>query len=156
MSINHNFWRERWAEAGSRTCVLLLTSRAPYHQAKPAHKHFSHFTHRCQCFPSSPSMSHPELYVPDSCKATVKSQSTLNTLYKATLYKAVYTLQSNTLQSSVHFTKQHFNKAAYCCAGCLVISVGGAFRNTQASSNYCYGEARTQVLHQKLHNASTD
>ena len=22
VSINHNFWRERWAEAGSRTCVL--------------------------------------------------------------------------------------------------------------------------------------
>ena len=36
-SINHNVWRERWAEAGSRPrSVLPLTSRAPYHQAKPA------------------------------------------------------------------------------------------------------------------------
>ena len=37
MSINHNLWRERWAEAGSRTYVPPLTNRAPHHQAKPAH-----------------------------------------------------------------------------------------------------------------------
>ena len=40
VSINHNFWTERWAEAGSRTYVLPLTSRVSYHQAKPAHAQF--------------------------------------------------------------------------------------------------------------------
>ena len=36
-SINHNFFEEEGEpEAGSRTCVLPLTSRTPYRQAKPA------------------------------------------------------------------------------------------------------------------------
>ena len=30
VSLYLHFWRERWAEEGSRTCILPLTSRAPY------------------------------------------------------------------------------------------------------------------------------
>ena len=40
VSLNHNFGRERVNQSGtkaeSRTWVLPLTSRAPYHQDKPA------------------------------------------------------------------------------------------------------------------------